>query len=529
MFQENFDENTPELDKKSVADTNGSEQYLSSRLHDELQLEKLFLEKNGKTSTLPCEKKGKSVVPSIALEEDQENEVTEYRKEKPSRPWLSGGRAVLLGVGIGIGITLLGTRFLTSAGQKSAKSPAAAPVANVQAPAQSVTVAQVKTSPVDRTLKATGTVAAFEMTPVTSQATGLQIQQVLVDEGDFVKAGQLLVKLDDSVLQAELTQAQAAVAEAEANLEKLRAGNRSEEIERAREQVRMAQAEATQAESDLELARKRVERNQNLEAEGAIARDRLDEIVNEERSKQSALNTAQAKLREAQQQLKELETGARREEIAQAAAKLAQAKGQVKVVMAQLKDTRVIAPVSGKIAERNARVGDLTSTSEKLFTVIENGRLELRVKVPETQLPLIRLGQSVEITSDVDSRLKLVGRVREIIPIVNEESRQATVEVDLPTQSGLKPGMFLRASITTSTATSLTIPMGAVLPQADGSSIAYVLQGDKTVKAQPVKTGELLSGDRVEIVEGLQAGDRVVVKGAAYLKDGDRISVISSQ
>jgi multidrug efflux pump subunit AcrA (membrane-fusion protein) len=468
--------------------------------------------------------------PSEALSDrtDGEKEIVEYREKKPSRPWLSGGQGLLLGVAIGMGITFVGMRVLSS-GQKPANNPAAAPVVNFQAPAQSVTVAEVQTSPVNRTLKATGTVAAFEMIPVMSQATGLQIQQVLVDEGDFVQTGQLLVKLDDAVLQAQLVQAQAAVAEAEANLAKLRAGNRLEEIERAEEQVRMAQAEVKQAESDLELARKRVERNQNLEAEGAIARDRLDEIINEERSKQSALNTTQAKLREAQQKLKELESGARPEEIAQGVAKLAQAKGQVQIVMAQLKDTRVIAPTSGKIAERNARVGDITSSSEKLFTIIENGRLELRVKIPETQLPLIRSGQAVEITSDVDSRLKLVGRVREINPVVNEESRQATFEVDLPTQSVLKPGMFLRASITTATATSLTVPMGAVLPQADGTAIAYVLQADETVKGQRVETGELLRGDRVEILAGLQAGDRVVVKGAAYLKDGDRISVVSNQ
>lgn len=528
MFKEAFDDSIPESENQSGSKTPESESNPPSLPHDKLQLEKIFFAKNGETPPLPCEKKAKSTTSAFDFEEKKEAEIIEYRDEKPSHPWLSGGRAVLLGILIGVGITLIGTRFLTSSGQKAATSPAAAPVANVQAPAQSVTVAEVKTSSVNRTLKATGTVAAFEMIPVTSQATGLQIQQVLVDEGDLVQAGQLLVKLDDSVLQAQLTQAQAAVAEAEANLEKLRTGNRSEEIARAREQVRIAQAELVQAESDLELAKKRVERNQNLEAEGAIARDRLDEIINEERSKQSALNSAQAKLREAQQKLQELETGTRREEIAQASAQLGQAKAQVKVVMAQLKDTRVIAPASGKIAERNARVGDITSNSEKLFTLIENGRLELRVEIPETQLPSIRTGQSVEITYDIAPRLKLMGRVREIVPVLNEESRKAIVEVDLPSQNNLKPGMFLRASITTASATGLTVPMGAILPQADSSAIAYVVQNDESVKAQPVKTGELLSGDRVEILAGLQAGDRVVVKGAAYLKDGDRISVVSN-
>jgi multidrug efflux pump subunit AcrA (membrane-fusion protein) len=519
VFKEPFDENTPESEKQSPINTNGSGQNGNPLPHDKLQLEKLFRESKEKDSFIPCEKKEKLTI--FLAEQEQERE-----SEKASRSLLASGRAIAIGIGIGIVITLLGTRFLPFGQPKNPSTTAVSPVANVQTPAQSVTATAVETTSVNRTLKATGTVAAFEMTPVASGATGLQIKQILVDEGDFVRAGQLLVQLDDSVLQAQLTQAKAAVAETQANLSQLRAGNRSEEIERAREQVVMAQAQLKQAKSDLELAQKRAERNQNLEAAGAIARDRLDEIINEERNKQAAYNTANAQLREAQQQLKEKETGARQEEIAQAAAKLAQAKAEMQVVMAQLKDTRIIAPVSGKIAQRNARVGDITSTSEKLFNIIENGRLELRVKVPETQLPSIRLGQSVKITSDADSRLKLVGKVREINPVVNEESRQATLEIELPKSDSLKPGMFLRASITTATANSLTVPMGSVLPQADGTSLVYVIGGDETVKAQQIQTGELFSDKRVEIVSGLKEGDRVVVKGAAYLKDGDKVSVV---
>ena len=442
--------------------------------------------------------------------------------------WRSRKQSLLLGIGIGIVLALGGTRLLSS--EQAKDSTPTPPVVASQAPAQSVTVAAVETSPVNRSLKATGTVAAFELIPVLSQATGLQIQQVLAEEGEWVKAGQVLARLDNSVLQAQLAQAKASVAQAEARLAELRAGSRSEEIARAREKVRSARAAVVQTQSDLDLARKRVERNQNLEAEGAIARDRLDEILNEERSKQSNLQQAEAQLREAQQQLAQLEAGPRREVIAQAEAQLAQVKGQLQLVTAQLNDTRVVAPVSGKIAERNARVGDTTNSFSQtpLFQIIENGRLELRVKVPETQLPQIRRGQRANITSDADRSLSLSGKVREIEPMIDEESRQATVKVDLPAQNALKPGMFLQASIITSAATGLTVPMGAVLPQSDGSALAYVLQADNTVKAQPVEMGEILPSEKVEIESGLQVGERVVVKGAAYLKEGDRVEVIKN-
>lgn len=445
--------------------------------------------------------------------------------ENAKKGWLSGGKGLVLGIGIGVLFALGATHLVSS--QQSDAPTAAPPVATSSAPSQSVTVAQVTSETVSRRLDATGSVAAFEMNPVMSQATGLQIQQVLVEQGQVVKAGQLLARLDDSVLQAQLSQAQASVAQAEARLAELRAGSRNEEIARAKEAVKSAESAVTAAESDLELARTRVDRNKMLQAEGAIARDRLDEVYNQERSSRSQLEQAQARLREANQQLAQLQAGPRREVITQAEAQLAQAQAQVQSTIAQLNNTRIVAPVSGKIAERNARVGDVTSGSQTLFKIIENGRLELIVNVPETQLPQIQPGQSVTITSDADSSLQLSGKVREIDPMIDEASRQAQVKIDLPASAALKPGMFLRASITTSAAQGLTLPAKAILPQSDGSAIAYILQPDNTVKAQAVEVGELLGDNRVEIKSGLSVGDGVVVKGAAYLKDGDKVNVVN--
>jgi HlyD family secretion protein len=437
--------------------------------------------------------------------------------------WLSGGRGLVLGLGLGVALAIAIPRFL---GSTPPEAPAEAPAEVAAAPSQSVTVAPVETAAVSRSLDATGTVAAFELIPVTSPATGLQIQQVLVREGDFVKAGQLMARLDDAVLQAQLTQARAAVAQSEAALAELRAGARSEEVARARESVGSAQAGVSQAQSALSLASQRVQRNRFLASEGAVARDRLDEVLNEERSSRANLDQAQARLREAQQQLQQLLAGARPEAITQAEAQLASARGQVQAVTAQLKETRVIAPTSGKVAERNARVGDLTSTSQKLFTIIDNGRLDLLLKVPETQLSQIEVGQRVEITSSADSKLRLIGNVRQIDPVVDEQSRQATVKVALPSDTSLRPGMFLKGAIITSSATGLTVPSQAVLPQSDGNAIVYKLQADGTVTVQPIEMGEIMPGEKVEINNGLSAGDRIVVKGAAYLKDGDRVEIV---
>lgn len=445
----------------------------------------------------------------------------------PSSPkrtlsWLSGSRGLLLGLGLGVLLTFGASRWF-SRPETTAQTPSPVAVTQSNAPTQAVTIDIVRTVPVQRTLKATGTVTAEELIPILSQATGLQIQEIFVEEGDWVEAGQPLARLDDSVLQAQLNQASAGVAQAQARLAELRAGARPEEIARAQQTMRRIEAEIRQAQSDRELAKKRTERNRSLEVEGAIARDRLDEVLNEERNKDAIVQQAEARLAEAQQQLAELKVGTRREIIAQAVAQLAEAQSRLQIVKAQLKDTRILAPISGKVAERNARVGDTTNGQNPLFKIIEKGRLELALKVPETQLSAIRMNIPVLITSDADKTLKLTGRVREINPVVEEASRQATVKVDISNAQGLKPGMFLRGAIVTDTAPSLTVPMAAVLPQGNNQATIYVIKADNKVEARAVTLGQLLTGDRVEILSGLSAGDRIVAKGAAYLGDGDKI------
>lgn len=436
------------------------------------------------------------------------------------------GNGFILGLILGIILTIIGTKFYIES--KSETTPVATPpVEQKKSSTQAITVTEVTLTPINTSLQATGTVAAFELIPVMSQANNLQITQVLADEGDFVTAGQVLAKLDDSVLRAELVQAQASVAQAEARVAELQAGSRPEELQRAKENINFAEAEVRQAQSDLDLAKKKLDRNRMLAAEGAIARDRLDELINQQQLKTYALNKAKARVREAKQQLIELQKGTRYEVITQAQASLSEARARVKLVMARLKDTQVIAPASGKIAERNARVGDVTSSfnSQNMFTIIEDGRLELQAKIPETQLNQVDVAQSVKITSDTNSKLVLTGKVREIDPTIDQESRQATVNVDLPPSVSLKPGMFLKAEIIASTRNTLTIPMNAVLPKTDGEGTVYVVQPDNTVKSQLITMGELLPNEKVEIKTGLNQGDIVAVKGAAYLKDGDKVTV----
>ncbi len=330
---------------------------------------------------------------------EKQHSVTNHQQKLAK---FSTKNSLIIGIGLGLLISWGGTKFISPLANK--KSIAASQTQTIATdssnlPSRHVTIAEVTSSTVERSLKASGTIEAYELIPVMSQATGLQIKEILVDEGDYVQRGQVLARLNSDALEAEYLQAQGAFAQAEARLAAIEAGTRVEEIARAQERVNSLAAEVARAESDLELVTKRVKRNQTLETEGAISRDRLDEIYNEERINRANLEQAQARLAEGKQELAQLQAGERPEVILGARGELLQAQGRLQLIKTQLQDATVTAPASGIIAERNARLGDLTSNSDNLFTIIENGRLELRLKVPETSISQIQPQQKVQIIS----------------------------------------------------------------------------------------------------------------------------------
>lgn len=436
----------------------------------------------------------------------------------------SGKRGLLWGVGLGILVTFGATRIFSTQTADSGNTVEPTEIGTT-APSQTVTVTEVTTTDIESTLNVSGTVTAYERIPVMSQASGLQITDVLVERGDYVERGQVLVRLDDKVLRAEQTEAQGAVEQARARLEELQAGSRREEIAQAESRVANARSAVARAESDLELVQKRVARNTSLQAEGAISRDRLDEILNQERVTQSDLAGAEADLNEAQQALAQLKAGSRPQAIAQAQAELTQARGRLQAISARLADTTITAPSTGIIASREAKVGQITDNSQMLFTIIQDGRLELTLPVPETLVGQIQPGQKVRVTSNSNRDLNLTGEVRQIDPAIDDSSRQATVRVDLPGGTNLKPGMFLQAAINTDTNPGQAVPIEALLPQSGNKAIAFIVQPDNTVKSQTVTLGEILPEQQIEVIEGLQPGDTIVLEGAAYLKDGDRVAI----
>lgn len=421
--------------------------------------------------------------PADQLDETWDDELDESFTPRRKRK-LTAWQGVAIGIGVGIALT-------AGAGTLLSRQPSTGKTENniqqAAQPSSTVTVAQAQTSPIARTLATTGTVAARNLIPVLPQATGLQVKLILVEEGQAVKAGQVMAVLDDSVLQAQLSGAQANVASNQAV-------------------VKQRQAALQQARATLAEAQSNLQRYQTLARNGAISRQELETRATTAATAREAVASAEA-------------------QIGSAEADVRSSVATVQQLQTQLGQTVVRAPASGVVAEKTAQMGDVSNGTQKLFSIIGNGALELEALVPATQLPQVRIGAPATITSDTDNRVRLAGRVREIAPLVNAESREATVSIDIPQTNLLRPGMFARAAITTTTATGVTVPSKAVLPQPDGSSTVFLLSGEGKVQARKVEVGEVVNDGNVEIRSGLQPGDRVVVAGAGFLKDGDTVRV----
>ncbi len=456
--------------------------------------------------------------------------------QKPTRLWL---KPLFLGAGLGIAIALGGMSLLSRFPSRQEGAVADKKVN----PAMTVTIATVETARVVRTLKTTGTVAARDLIPVLPQTNGLQIKSIPenVKEGAFVKQGQVLAVLDGAILQSQISQAKADVESKQADVESKQADLASKQADLSSNKaiVQQKQADLAQAKARLEEAGKNYQRYQQLADSGTISKQELDTRSYNVKTAIQVVNLAQENVRSAQANIGSAQAniGNAQAIINKAKADVRSSAAKVQQLQTQLEQTVVRAPVSGAIAEKLARVGDVTGVppqtqvgtviggTQKLFSIIRDEKLELQAKVPETQLTQVKIGASVQITSDVDRRVRSQGRVRDIQPQLNDQRREATVKIDLPPTTLLQPGMFASAAITTNSGMKMVVPQKAVQSQADSSVIVFILSSENTVRSQKIELGDPANDDKVEIKSGLQLGDRVVVDGAGYLKDGDKVRV----
>lgn len=379
-------------------------------------------------------------------------------------------------------------------------------------PALTVTTESIQQKDISRTLNVTGSLAAWDMLSVKSPANGLKLLDIYVESGDYVKKGQLLVRLDDSMILAQLQSARARLANVQAQLQKAKKPNRSQEVETQKALI-------DQIEASLKNAKDNMERFASLNKQGAVSKADYD-------LRKTTYDTNEAQLRQAQERLSLMLEGSRKEDISIAESSVADSMAQIAQLNVQLNQTKIYAPDDGLIMERFAKLGDVSSSAMNLFTMVRKNRFELQAKVPETDLKNIKVGGTVTITSDANEKLKTTGKVRQIGPLVDQNTRQAIVKIDVDYKKGMLTGQFMKGEISLGKVNSFVVPAKAIL-NTEGISKIFVVK-DSMAILKTIKTGAN-SGDFIEVKSGLSDKDKIIVNGVGFLRDGDTVKVVTDK
>ena len=352
--------------------------------------------------------------------------------------------------------------FILAFGLFSFKSLAADQKPAAQArPALTVSTVQAASSQLPILLAANGNVAAWQEASVGAESNALRLTEVLVNVGDFVKAGQVLARFAPESVQADVAQARAALAE--------------------------AQASAADALANADRAR-------SIATTGALSAQQIAQYSTAELTAKARVEAARATLT---------------------------------VQEIRLKHTALLAPDSGVISARSATVGAVVPAGTELFRMIRQGRLEWRAELPSDQLMRIKPGMAVQVQGAQGAGGQAVaGKVRIVAPTVDAQTRNAIVYVDLPPQAsaaGLRAGMFAKGEFALGGSGGVTVPTQALVVR-DGFAYVFKLTADQHVQQTKVQTGRRLEG-RVEVTQGLNAGDVVAANGAGFLSDGDLVKV----
>jgi RND family efflux transporter MFP subunit len=319
-------------------------------------------------------------------------------------------------------------------------------------------------------LDAVGTVRAAQTSEAASQMMG-NIVEIRAHEGDHVQRGQVLAIIDDSQPRAAFDRATAADL--------------------------AAQQQLVEADSDLALAESTLKRYQNLYEKKSVSPQEFDEV---KARQQAAL--ARREMAKAGQ--------------AQALATLSQAR-------TFLDYSRIRAPFDGVVTEKRADSGTLASPGMPVFTVEDVRHYRLEAIVNENDVQYVRTGQQVSVVIDALSSDGLKGKVVQIVPAADPASRTFLVKIDLPTDTHLRSGLFGRAQFSRGERQALLIPRSAVVERGQLQGI-YVLDQNKVASLRYITLGKP-SGTEVEVLAGLQNGERLVVKPGAVDLNGKHIEV----
>jgi RND family efflux transporter MFP subunit len=298
-----------------------------------------------------------------------------------------------------------------------------------------------------------------------------RLDSITAKLGDRVTRGQVIAKIEDRELQQQVKQIE--------------------------QNVMVNRATVTQRESDLHLRKTTLARQQELLSRGLTTRQVIEDA-------EAAFNSAVAAV--------EL-----------AAAQLGQTQARLDELKITLSNTIILSPVDGFVGRRNLDQGAFAGANTPILSVVDISTVRLITNLVEKDFK--RVAPGVEAVIDVDAfpGEQFSGKVSRVAPVFDAATRTASMEIEVPNPGyRLKPGMFARVKLTAERRPdALTVPRNAVV-DSDGRRGVFLIDG-QSAKFQAVRTG-LQDNERIEILEGLAEGTRVITTGALALREGDRIT-----
>jgi RND family efflux transporter MFP subunit len=351
-------------------------------------------------------------------------------------------------------------------------------------------------TPLERTTAALGSLVAFDQATISVKVPG-RLRSITVDLGSLVQRGQLIAQIEPQDYQLRVQQAEAAVAQARVRLGLPATGTNDNIDQEQTSLVRQASVLAEEARAN---------------------RDRLAALLEQGITPRAQVDTAEASYKVALSRLEDA-----REEIHNRRAVLVQRRSELEIARQQLSDVSVHAPFDGAIQEKRASVGEYLAAGAPVATIVRMDPLRLRAEVPEREVPNIRVGQTVRVTTEGDPNV-YTGRIARLSPSITPQSRMLMIEAEVKNTTGaLRPGSFARAEIVTDDrGMSLTVPTRSIINFAGIEKIIVVKDGKAVEKSI---TTRRRTTEWTEVVSGVTVGEAVVLE-PGNLQSGQAVTVV---
>ncbi|WP_422444848.1 efflux RND transporter periplasmic adaptor subunit [Thermoanaerobacterium sp. DL9XJH110] len=355
----------------------------------------------------------------------------------------------------------------------------------------------------------TGQIDAEDEVKVVSKLSG-RVKEVNFEVGDYVKKGDALVILETDELYDQLSQAEATLALARANLAANESGTLPQQLEQAKSAFEQAEDNYLNTKADYERMKALYEAN-------AISRQSFDGMELKYRVAKSQYESAKEQLRLTQERLPK--------NIEALRAQVAQAQAQVELIKTSIENSVVRAPVSGKISSKQINPGEMCQAGMPLGTIVNIDRVKAVIEVPEEDINRLNIGREATVSVDaLGNKGAIKGKISVISP-ASGANGLFRVEIEIENKDyGLKPGMFAKVNVVRGVKENvITVPKDAVLIKKNGYTVYVVKQGK--AEERLVRIG-ITNGDRVEITEGLKEGETVVTSGQNMLTEGSAVKIL---